>query len=443
MQRFISHILLAWLFMHCTETFAQQWSVQPITLQAGQRFDDIYMLNRDTGCIVSFDGRIYKTTDGGKLWYQKHDAGINTYMRSIEFADDKTTGIVGSLSGQVFRTVNGGNKWVDISNSLPDTGVDKNLICGLAHNGNTFYGVGWWGGSLARVFKSTDGGKTWNVKYLDPTLATSLIDITCLDANTIVTTGSRLQNNIRNSVILKSIDGGLNWHEVFNDDFFGGGFWLVLFLDMMICYVYFESYYYVYTAVILKTTDGGNTWHKIPVGKTINNYTIGTQGVGFINENKGWVGGYYDGVFETTDGGQTWAHTYPADVVNTNRFFKVDSFTMFATYAGGAMKYVNGWSTSVKETATQNSIAKHTLHEVVPNPVSNILKVDLDLAEASNVLLEVVYIDGKHTYPVVKTRLDKGHYTYNWDASDKPAGNYIIWLGTDDVPMVRKFVVTH
>ncbi|RYE23174.1 MAG: hypothetical protein EOP51_11385 [Sphingobacteriales bacterium] len=439
MKCFFSHIVVAGLCTLCTFSFAQQWTVQPITLQPGERFDDIYMLSRDTGCIVSFNGTIYKTYDGGKLWYPKLKAGTTVYLRSIEFADDKKTGIAGALDGQVFRTTNAGENWTSITATMPDTGADRNLICGLAHNGNTFYGVGWWGSSTARMFKSTDGGKTWSVNYLDSTLATSLIDIACLDASTIITTGSRLKNGVRSDVILKSTDAGKNWHHVYIEDTLGGRVWKVQFLDKNIGFASIESHYFADTAVILKTTDGGDHWHKIPVGKTVNNYTIGTQGVGFINENKGWVGGYYDGVFETTDGGQTWAHTYPAEVLNTNRFFKIDSFTMFATYAGGAMKYVNGWSTSVKETITQKSTAKHKLYDAVPNPVGNSLKIGFDLAEASNILLEIVYIDGKHTYPVTRTRLDKGHYTYSWDASDKPAGNYIIWLGTDDVPMVKKF----
>lgn len=443
MQRFISQFLLVWLLISSTVAFAQQWSTQPITIQSGQRFDDLYMLNRDTGCIVSYNGKIYKTTDGGRSWKQKYDAGVDVYMRAVEFADDHKTGIVGSVSLQTFRTVDGGETWTDISASLPDTGTGKNIICGLAHHGNTFYGAGWWGSSIARVYKSTDGGNSWNVKYLDTTLATSLIDIVCMSADTILATGSRKNNGVRSSVILQSTDAGNNWHEVFSDDIFGGRVWKIEFIDKKIGYASIESYYFRDTAVILKTTDGGNNWHKIPVGKTINNYSVGTQGVGFINENKGWVGGYYSGVFETNDGGLNWTHIYPTDVMNTNRFFKVDSFTMFATYADGAMKLVNGWSTSVKETALQNSVTKHTLHNVAPNPVSNSLKIDFDLAEGSNILLEVVYIDGKHTYPITQTRLDKGHHSYNWDASDKPAGNYIIWLGTDDVPMIRKFVVSH
>lgn len=55
------------LFFVATSAFAQQWKPSVLTLERQQRFDDIYMLNRDTGLLVSYDGKIYKTYDGAQL----------------------------------------------------------------------------------------------------------------------------------------------------------------------------------------------------------------------------------------------------------------------------------------------------------------------------------------------------------------------------------------
>lgn len=86
------------LFAACVVTFTVNaqttknfWEHQDILSKPDLyvRFDDIYMLNRDTGSIVSAKGKIYKTVDGGAHWNLKHDAGDTVYIRSIEFADDK------------------------------------------------------------------------------------------------------------------------------------------------------------------------------------------------------------------------------------------------------------------------------------------------------------------------------------------------------------------
>ena len=64
-------------------------------------------------------------------------------------------------------------------------------------------------------------------------------------------------------------------------------------------------------AAILKTTDGGATWTRIDIDDPQGNANL--EGVGFIDEDHGWVGGWggadFQGGFSsaTSDGGATWA----------------------------------------------------------------------------------------------------------------------------------------
>jgi len=37
--------------------------------------------------------------------------------------------------------------------------------------------------------------------------------------------------------------------------------------------------------------------------------------------------------------------------------------------------------------------------------------------------------------------LEQGHHTYQWNSTNAPAGNYLIWLGTNEIPLVKKFTV--
>ena len=163
-------LIIAVLLIQCFtgNSFAQVkgWDTcinSGLFLPAYTRFDDIYFFNKDTGLVVSSYGEIFKTWDGGHNWQGKYmSSSGSTYFRSIEFTNNCQYGIAGALDGTVFRTQDRGETWTDISPVISDTGAGIRRICGLAHWGNnTFYGVGWWGGLVARFYKSTNAGTSW------------------------------------------------------------------------------------------------------------------------------------------------------------------------------------------------------------------------------------------------------------------------------------------
>jgi photosystem II stability/assembly factor-like uncharacterized protein len=53
---------------------------------------------------------------------------------------------------------------------------------------------------------------------------------------------------------------------------------------------------------VVKTTDGGATWSELPLVEQLD---VRELGIGFVDEQHGWVGAMPSG-FETTDGGATW-----------------------------------------------------------------------------------------------------------------------------------------
>ena len=401
------------------------------------RYDDIFFVSHDTGVLVSSYGIIFKTYDGAAHWELKKATGSSVYFRSVEFSGDGQVGIAGTLSGFVYRSADRGETWTDISSSISDTGADQKDICGLAHFGNIFYGVGWWGGTQARFYKSLDAGITWATSYLDTGLASGLVDISFLSATNGFITGYHAYNGtMRESIVLHTLDGGNTWTKVFSDTIIGGRIWKIQFIDSMFGVGSIEPMYPDSVAMI-KTTDGGYTWQLIKVGQ-INAWTYGwgTQGVGFLNRQKGWLGGYYNGMFETNDGGLTW------DTLGINeecdRFFLIDS-TIYVS-ANTVYKYGNPQTEKVG-TVPQPSFV-HKLYPIAPNPATGDVQIEFDInVHQTNTVLDVVNIDGRKTYSVMKGYLQPGHYSYTWKAADAPNGNYIIWLGTDEIPMVQKFVL--
>ena len=402
------------------------------------RYDDVFFISHDTGILVSSYGMIFKTYDGASHWYLKKAIAPDAYCRSVEFSSDGQVGIVGTVSGLIFRSDDRGETWSDISAAIADTGASAKNICGLAHFGNNFYGVGWWGGKTARFYKSTDAGVTWTTSYIDTNLASGLIDATFLSANKGFITGYHgSPHGQRACVVLRTLDGGNTWTKVFSDTTIGGRIWKIQFIDEFVGVASIEPMY-ADTVAIIKTTDGGSTWQIMPVGH-INSWSwidAGTQGVGFINEQKGWVGGYYNGMFETNDGGLTW------NKLNVNkecdRFFLIDS-TMYLS-ANTVYKYSSDHNDAVTTISPPTFV--HKLYPVAPNPSNGNVEIDFDInIRQTNVVLEVVNVDGRKTYPVMNGYLKPGHYSYKWDGTKAPSGNYIVWLGTDEIPMVEKFVL--
>lgn len=402
------------------------------------RIDDIYFVNRSTGFVATEHSYIQKTTDSAKSWVTKlHSTG--SYFRSIEFSDDGKFGVAGTLTGgKFFRSDDSGESWTDIGTSIPDTGVNRVQVCGLSHYGNNFYGVGWWGSKIARLYKSTDSGITWNVKYMDTTLVTGLVDILSISANTIIATGCRFYDSTkRESVVLRSDDTGNTWTKVFSDTTIGGRVWKVQFLDTSLGYGAIEPFFPLDTICYIKTTDGGKTWNMHSIGKPLVTYPAkNTQGIGFITPAIGFIGGWHYGHFTTTDSGKTWKNVAHGE--NFNRFFRIDSTYMYA--AGGVVYgYENKPNTRIKRVL--EPACSHTLYPVSPNPAKSTVRISFDIKYRTNVLLEVVEIANRNIYPVFRGQLQPGHYEYDWNGANAANGNYFVWLGTDEIPLAQKFVL--
>ncbi|MCW3121749.1 MAG: hypothetical protein JWQ38_1241 [Flavipsychrobacter sp.] len=402
------------------------------------RYDDIYFISHDTGVVVSSYGMIFKTYDGAAHWWMKKAITEYTYFRSVEFSADGQVGIAGTLSGTIYRSTDRGETWDDISANISDTGKNMKRICGLAHNGNTFYGVGWWGSTRARVYKSTDAGLTWTTTYLDTNLATGLVDAVFLSATKGFITGCRDYANgtKRESVVLRTDDGGATWNKVFSDTTIGGRIWKIQFVDDVFGVGSVEPMYRD-TVAMIRTLDGGATWQLLPAGH-VDAWTTsyGTQGVGFMNRQKGWLGGYYNGMFETNDGGLTW--DYLPINEKCDRFFIKDN-TMYLS-ANTVYKYNGEYHAGTGNVS--EPVYLHKLYPIAPNPAKGTIHIEFDInAHQTNTVLEIISVDGRTIYPVTSGYLKPGHYSYTWDGTAAPAGNYIVWLGTDEIPMVQKFVL--
>ena len=188
----------------------------------------IWAADASTAFVVatSFEGgraRIYRTTDGGRTWamlYEKSGAGVFfdalrcwNAQRCIAFSDPVGGGLL------IVRTTNGGARWTEVAATrVPPTLTGE---AGFAASGTTLatWGsrhawIGTGGGANARVYRTADGGESWDVAAttLAGTASSGIFGITFRDSLTGVAVGGDYRRpRAEQENVLRTSDGGRTW----------------------------------------------------------------------------------------------------------------------------------------------------------------------------------------------------------------------------------------
>jgi photosystem II stability/assembly factor-like uncharacterized protein/dienelactone hydrolase len=299
--------------------------------------DDITFINENEGCYVNGYGSIYHTKNGGETW-EKQLEKKGTFFRCIAFVDS-LRGFAGTVGTDYFPNVtdtiplygtnDGGKTWNPVTYSGPyvkglcamDVVKEQYINHGKIDYKIHIYGVGRVG-SPANMMVSHDGGLTWTSNSMNKDCK-MLFDIKMFDKNNgIVCAASDEDMEKSNALILKTSDGGKTWKKVYQSNRPFEGTWKASFPTEKIGYVTIQSYNpdpNVKQQRIAKTTDGGNTWQEINLVEDANAREFG---IGFIDENHGFVGTMDTG-YETKDGGTTWSKVNLGMACNKIRIYKV------------------------------------------------------------------------------------------------------------------------
>ena len=178
------------------------WDTIINSFAMGKYVLDINFLNRDTGWYCDddiFDGGIFKTTNGGGTWVRQLN---ETYRPTKVFFINKDTGWASCNMDRLYRTTNGGINWnLQFTSAFPigsifflngqkgwmrggpavtGNGASYSIDGGFTWTSSTGTvaggydikfvndSIGYSGGTLAKIPKSTDGGKNWGYQ-ISPT----------------------------------------------------------------------------------------------------------------------------------------------------------------------------------------------------------------------------------------------------------------------------------
>jgi photosystem II stability/assembly factor-like uncharacterized protein len=371
-----------------------------------QHLTDIHFCDLDTGYVVGFSGIILKTTDGGLAWMSQSsgtsaalnsldfvnpllgftayeaedsiyilkttDGGMNwiskiirnnyQMVHTVEFIDANTGFIGGGVqsSGFIYKTTDGGNTWgPSASIQFEPQAINQKEQLGIYDAGginsiyfkdsNIGYAVlgGVWGCvSERKIYKTTDGGNTWNQTYR-ATEQNGLISVFVNDEGK----GSAVGFS---GIIILTEDDGNSWKQIlsgaFSNNSSGDDIFSIFNIDENIGWsVGGREDCLTGGSVILKTTNGGKIW-KTKLDITSTNSSV--RSVYFINEFFGWAVSSQSieqtttsqevnritagqGIYRTTDGGENWAVT---ELIDASSVFFVNQDTGWVT---------SGWGNSI------------------------------------------------------------------------------------------------
>lgn len=443
-------LYLVLLLLSVKYSFAQSpsWKTlinAPVADSGVGRYDDTYFINSTTGWIIqgtpyfnqNDSGKVYKTTDGGNSW-ELVNHSIHNYLRSVGFFN-ANTGFIGAIDDTLhplYKTTNGGYTWTDAVNSIQGTAPKG--ICGISIiNSSTAFASGRYS-CPANVIKTTNAGVNWTALTVDTSLIRSIVDCHFWSADTGFIVGGYSSSNLYyngKSVVIMTVNGGLNWSRVYISPRSNEWCWKIQFVNKQLGYVSIEREFNL--TYYLKTTNGGLNWIEKPF------MVYDVEGIGFLNENTGWIGGW--GVnkinsqgpnYETTNGGTTWH--LAGWGINMNRIrFLSDTLA----YAVGKTVYKFTKETIGIRQLSSSIPENPLLEQNYPNPFNPTTNIKFEIPKRSFVKLFIYNTLGNELIKLVNEEMNAGSYLVTFDGVKYPSGVYFYRLLTEEYDETNKFVL--
>ena len=374
-----------------TKDGGNNWNVIP---DIGDKYINICVFINDyNGFFLEFNGRIFKTANGGESWYKVFENNFDSLgyifgASDLSFLNEKIGWTVGSTwrpyndsSGAgILETINDGENW-DLIWEYPDT-EEYNYSLKSIHVANS---TAWAVGESGLIVKYTEQDQ-WQ-----PTIGVTDLPLNKVffsDENHGWIAGGYFDEDNEYLILLKTTDGGQNWQDI--PDF-----------NYQISDMFFEDSLHgwavgndtSYSGIILETEDGGDSWNVQVEGLS------GELNAIHFKDGNGWAVGEnglvlrYDGVSWVD---QKTGKTYPN---------------------------------------------KYSLSQNYPNPFNPSTKIKFTLPKKEFVTLEVFNTIGQKIETLLNQVMKTGQHEVEFDAQNLSSGIYYYRIEAGEFQDVKKMVL--
>ena len=266
------------------------------------------------GVMTSMGDGVYKSMDAGKTWEHiglentRHisDVIIHPTNPDIIYVSAQGAQYAPSEERGIYRTVDGGKNWERVLYVNNTTGASS--LSMDMHNPRILYASMWqhrrypWiiesGGEHSGLYKSTDGGDTWNKMKagLPEDFGKSGISVSRANPERVFAV---IEAEGKKGGVYRSDDGGKKWKQVNSDrvNIARSWYYMEIFADPQN-----ENVVYVLNAPVMKSIDGGKSFTNIPVphGDNHHLWINPYDNTNLINSNDG-------GANISFNGGKSWS----------------------------------------------------------------------------------------------------------------------------------------
>lgn len=388
---------------------------------------------------------VYRTTNGGASWTSVGTSGLSLEMYCVWGMDSSTAfvgngGTAGGAGGnaQYFKTTNGGVAW----SLLGSTGGTAGFFNGIVFSKiSPRFGVAQsdppnGAGQPYYVSVTTDGGTTWSVTT-PPGISGA-----ASAQNSVVVVDETFYGfglNAGASRVYLTSDGGATWNVRslgLTGSFVSG----LAFSDN-------KQYGIASTntslPTIARTTNGGVNWSIVNIGTGVTGYCTMKWIPG---TNICYLSGQTGGFKKSTDGGATWTTMTPTiSGVWHMEFARIGNTAYgYAIATTGAVYKVAEVVTDVGPTSTLPE--SFSLRQNYPNPFNPRTTITYDLRGRAFVTITIHNVLGQEVKALVAQERDAGSYITEWDGKDNagmdaPSGVYLYTMRAGNFVQTKKMML--
>lgn len=381
-------ILVFLIFVNAN--LAGQWVVKHVEVQ-GQTIYDLKMLSQGIGMAVGGAGLILRSDDYGENWTPiPCNVNRNFFQIGLISADMIVArGDNEQRDGSIYKSVDGGYTWDIVYTHYSDLFSLHffNDSVGLASGTNA-------------IIRSADGGSTWTTVYDIPVFTNYKAGLVWVDvaSDSVAYAGILVWNDGLKNItrfLLKSVDAGMTWEKIISlGD--GSGY-----SEM---YFYNEWNGFFDWDFLNRTLDGGMTWDTTNnIGSVVDISMPSPDKVYTVNHPVAYI---QEGdvptefaICSSEDGGLTWlgdlspgAHLEAIHFINDSVGFVAGdhSLIMKTEHGGGPIQGEYPWHLYTSIMNETDNMFEFTLY---PNPAQG--TVQIDFGNESTCFLRGVDINGR------------------------------------------------